>query len=75
MDPFMDLTIEMSLLTQQLRVSQTANEHHRRVTNQVRSQVWRPYASMDYVQNVGTRTPHGTQVITLFNLPKYRDQA
>ena len=30
------------------------NEHNRKVTNQVRSQVWKPYALMDYVQYGGT---------------------
>ena len=54
MDPFMELTIEMAFLTQQLRLRKMANEHHQRVTNQVRSQVWQPYASMDYVQYGGT---------------------
>ena len=50
MDPFMELSTEMTLLTQQLRLRQITNEHHRRVTNQV----WQPYASMDDVQYEGT---------------------
>ena len=50
MDPFMELSIEMAFFTQQLRLRQIANEYHRRVMNQVRSQVWQPYASMDDVQ-------------------------
>ena len=54
MDPFMELSIEMTFLTQQLRLRQMANEHHQRVTNQVRSQVWQPYALMDDVQYGGT---------------------
>ena len=54
MDPFMELTTEMALLTQQLRLKQMTNEHHLRVINQVRSQVWQPYASIDYVQYRGT---------------------
>ena len=41
MDPFMELTTEMALLTQQLAYSQ-----HQRA----RSQVWNPYISMDQVQ-------------------------
>ena len=49
----MELTIELSLLTQQLRMRQMANEHHQRVTNQVRSQVWQPYKSMDHIQYGG----------------------
>ena len=54
MDPFMELKTEMALLTQHLRLRQMDNEHHRRVTNQVRSQVWQPYALMNYVQYRGT---------------------
>ena len=34
MDPFVELTAEMSLITQQLKVSQIVNEHHQRVRNQ-----------------------------------------
>ena len=33
---------------------QLADEHQRRVTTQVRSQVWKPYASMDFAQCGGT---------------------
>ena len=54
MDPFMEMTTKMNLLTQQLRSRKMVNEHYRRVTNQVRSQVWQPYASMEYVQYGGT---------------------
>ena len=54
MGPFMELSTEMTLLTRQLRLRQMANEYHRRVTNQVRSQVWQPYASMDDVHYGGT---------------------
>ena len=43
MDLFMELTTEMDLLTQQLRLRKKANEHHQRVKNQV----WLPYASME----------------------------
>ena len=46
----MDLTIELPLLTQQLRMKQMTNDHQRRVTTQVRNQVWQPHASMDYAQ-------------------------
>ena len=31
MDPFVELTTEMSLLTEKLRVSQVVNEHYQRV--------------------------------------------
>ena len=54
MDHFIQLTNELVLLNQQLRMRQLANEHQRRVTTQVRSQVWQPYASMDYAQYGGT---------------------
>ena len=54
MDHFMELSTEMAFLTQQLRLRKMVNEHHRRVTNQVRSQVWQAYASMDDVQYGGT---------------------
>ena len=47
--PLMELTTKMTLLNQQLRMRQMANEHHQRVTNQVRSQVWQPYEPMDHV--------------------------
>ena len=46
----MELSTKMALLTQQLRLRQMVNEHHQRVTNQVRSQVSQPYVSMDDVQ-------------------------
>ena len=46
----MELTIEMSILTQQLRMSKIDNEHHQRV----RSQVWKPRLYMDHVQYGGT---------------------
>ena len=46
----MDLTIGLSLLTQQLRKRQMANKHHQRV----RSQVWSPHMSMDHVCYGGT---------------------
>ena len=54
MDPFMELSTEMAFLTQQLKLRQMANEHHRRLTNQKRSQVWQPYASIDDVEYGGT---------------------
>ena len=50
----MELSTELSLLTQQKRMRQMANEHHQRVTNQVRSQVWQPYELMDHIQYGGT---------------------
>ena len=56
MDPFKDLTTKISLLNHQLRMRQMANEHHQKVTNQVTSQVWKPYESMDHVQYGGI--PH-----------------
>ena len=37
MDPFVELTTELSLLTQQLRVSHIVNEHHQIVRNQMLS--------------------------------------
>ena len=46
----MELTTELSLLTQQLRMWQMANEHHQRG----RSQVWNPPMSMDHVRCGGT---------------------
>ena len=52
----MELTIELSLLTQKLRMWKMANKHHQRVTNQVRSQVWQAYESMDHIQY--GRTPY-----------------
>ena len=54
MDPIIELTNALAHLEQQLRMRQLADEHQRRVTNQLRSQVWQPYASMDYVQYGGT---------------------
>ena len=50
MYPIIELTNQLTLFSQQLRMKQLANEHQRRVTTQVRRQVWQPYASMDYVQ-------------------------
>ena len=47
MDPFIQLTNELALLNQLLRMQQLANEHQRIVTSEVKSQVWQPYASMD----------------------------
>ena len=46
MHPFMELSTEMTLLTQQLRMRQIANEHHQRV----RSQVWNLHMPMNHVQ-------------------------
>ena len=54
MDPIIELTNALAHLEQQLRMRQLADEHQRRVTTQVRSQVWQPYASMDYAQYAGT---------------------
>ena len=54
MDPIIELTNALADLEQQLRMRQLADEHQRRVTTQVRSQVWQPYASMDYAQYGGT---------------------
>ena len=54
MDPIIELTIALAHLEQQLRMRQLADEHKRRVTTQLRSQVWKPYASMDYAQYGGT---------------------
>ena len=54
MDPFIELTNQLALLNQQLRMRQLANEHQRRVKTQVRSQVWQPYASMHYDQYRGS---------------------
>ena len=53
MDPIIELTNALVHLEQQLRMRQLADEHQRRVTTQVRSQVWQPYAS-DYAQYGGT---------------------
>ena len=54
MDPIIKLINAFAHLEQQLRMRQLANENQRRVTNQMRSQVWQPYASMDYAQYGGT---------------------
>ena len=53
MEPINELTNALAHLEQQLRMWQLANEHQKRVTTQVRSQVWQPYASMDYAQYKG----------------------
>ena len=50
LDPSIDLTAEVSLLTQQLRMRQIPNEYHQRA----RSQVWNPHMSMDHVRYGGT---------------------
>ena len=54
MDPISELTNALAHLEQQLRMRQMADKHKKRVTTQVRSQVWQPYASMDYAQYGGT---------------------
>ena len=54
MDPIIKLTNALAHLEQQLRMQRLAYEHQTRVTTQVRSQVWQPYASMDYAQYGGT---------------------
>ena len=54
MDPIIKLTNALAHLEQQLRMRQLADQHQRRVTTQVRSQVWQPYSSMDYAQYGGT---------------------
>ena len=54
MDPIIELTNALAHLEQQLRMRQLADEHQRRLTTQVRSQVWKPYGSMDYAQYGGT---------------------
>ena len=54
MDPIIELTNALAHLEQQLRMRKLADEHQRRVTTQVQSQVWQPYASMDYAQYGGT---------------------
>ena len=51
MDPFGELTMEMSLLTQQLRMRQKVNEHHQRVSNQMQS----PQMPMCHVRYGGTQ--------------------
>ena len=54
MDPIIELTNALAHLEQQLRMRQLADDHQRRVTTQVQSQVWQPYGSMDYAQYGGT---------------------
>ena len=54
MDHVIELTKQLALLSQQLRMRQLTNEHQRRVITQGRSQVWQPYASKDYAQYGGT---------------------
>ena len=54
MDPIIELTNALAHLEQQLRMRQLADEHQRRVTTQVRSQVWQPYALTNYAQYGGT---------------------
>ena len=54
MDPIIELTNALAHLEQQLRMQQLVDEHQRRVTSQLRSQVWQPYGSMDYAQYGGT---------------------
>ena len=54
MDHIIELKNALAHLKQQLRMRQLADEHQRRVTTQVRSQVWQSYASMDYAQYRGT---------------------
>ena len=54
MDCFIQLIDELALLNQQLRMRLLANENQRRVTTQVRSELWQPYASMEYAQYGGT---------------------
>ena len=46
----MELTTEMTLLTQQLRMRQIANDQHKKA----RSQEWNPHKYMDHVQYGGT---------------------
>ena len=54
MDPIIELTNALAHLEQQLRMRQLADEHQRRVTTQLRSQLWQPYALIDYSQYGGT---------------------
>ena len=54
MDPIIELANALAHLEQQLTMQQLADVHQRRVTTQLRSQVWQPYASMDYAQYGGT---------------------
>ena len=55
MDPIIELTNALAHLKQQLRMRKLDDEHQRRVTTQVWSQVWKPYASMDYDEYRGTQ--------------------
>ena len=50
MDLIIELTNALAHLEQQLRMRQLADEHQRRVT----TQLWQPYASMDYAEYGGT---------------------
>ena len=50
MDPIIKLTNALTLLNQQLRMRQIANEYHQRVTNQVRN----PHMHMTQVRYEGT---------------------
>ena len=54
MEPINELTNALTHLEQQLRMRKLPDEHKIKVTTQVRSQVWQPYASMDYAQYEGT---------------------
>ena len=54
MNHIIELTNQIAFFSQQLRMRKLANEHQRRVTTLVRSQVLQPYASMDYAQYGGT---------------------
>ena len=54
MDPINELTNALADVEQQLRMRQLTDEHQRRVTTQVRTQLWQPYVSMDYAQYGGT---------------------
>ena len=54
MDPVIELTNALADLEQQLRMRKLTDEHQTRVTTQVRTQLWQPYASMDYDQYGGT---------------------
>ena len=47
-------TNALAHLEQRLRMRQLTDEHQRRVTTQMRCQVWQPFASMDYPQYGGT---------------------
>ena len=54
MDPIIELKNALAHFEQQLRMRKLTDEHQRRVTTQLQSQVWQPYASMDYAQYGGT---------------------